>query len=97
MQAFSYAPPPAPPPPAAPPETLVSQRLAPVVHGDLSFTVGGGSHGSSFYGGSADLFVTDPTGTFTVGVGVSEYRAHGWGGPYGLFCTPYAGPFPPGY
>jgi len=95
MQAFSYAP--APPPPPAPPESLVPAPRDFAVHGDLSFTVGGGGHGTSFYGGSADLFVTDPTGTFTLGVGVSEYRGRGRAGPYGLFCTPYAGPFAPGF
>jgi hypothetical protein len=94
MQSFSYAPPPLPP---APPESLVPAPRSAEVHGDLSFTVGGGGHGSSFYGGSADLFITDPTGTLTIGVGVSEYRGRGWGGPYGLFCTPYAGPFAPGF
>jgi len=93
METFSYA----PQPPPAPPESLVPAPRAAEVHGDLSFTVGGGSHGRGFYGGSADLFVTDPTGTFTVGVGVSEYRGRGWAGPYGLLCTPYEGPFPPGF
>jgi len=95
LQPFLYAPPPAPPPPA-PRKPWVSALLETQVHGDLSFSFGGG-HGFSAYGGSADIYVTDPTGTFTVGVGVGEYRARGWAGPYGLFCPPYAGPFAPGY
>jgi len=91
-QAFEYVP--APP---APPEALVSAPPAVQVHGDLSFTVGGGSHGSGFYGASMDLYVTNPSGTFTVGVGVAEYRGRGFLGPYGPYCPPYAGPFLPGY
>lgn len=71
---------------AAPPETLVSAPPKAQVHGDLSLTVGGGSHGSSFYGTSADLFVTDPSGRFTVGVSVSTFRSKGFVGPYGPGC-----------
>ena len=82
-QAFTYARPAAPPPPAS----LVSAPLSVEVHGDLSLTVGGGSHGSSFYGTSMDLFVTDPSGKFTIGVGFSEYRGKGFFNPYGL-CEP---------
>jgi hypothetical protein len=52
------------------------------VHGDLSLTVGAGSHGSSFYGTSLDLFASDPSGKFTIGVGVSDYRGRGLIGPY---------------
>jgi hypothetical protein len=47
------------------------------IHGDVSFTVGAGSHGSSFYGTSVDLSVTDPTGHFTVAVGFDDYRGKG--------------------
>jgi hypothetical protein len=92
LQEFAYV-------PAAQPsaETLVSAPLGAQVHGDLSFTVGGGSHGSSFYGTSMDLFVTDPTGKFTLGVGFSDYRGRGFFGPYGLLCPPYAGPYAPGF
>jgi hypothetical protein len=91
-QGFAYA------PPAAPAsDVLVSAPLRPEIHGDVSFTVGGGSHGSSFYGSSADLFVTDPTGRFTVGVGVSEYRGRGFFGPFGLCDPAYAGPYAPGF
>ncbi|HXQ80767.1 MAG TPA: hypothetical protein VN775_05620 [Opitutaceae bacterium] len=91
-QAFEYVP--APP---TPPEPLVSAPPAAQVHGDLSFTVGGGSHGSGFYGASMDMYVTDPSGRFTVGVGVAEYRGRGFLGPYGPYCPPYAGPFLPGF
>ena len=70
-----------------PPSSLVSAPLSVEVHGDLSLTVGGGSHGSSFYGTSMDLFVTDPSGKFTIGVGFSEYRGKGFFNPYGL-CEP---------
>jgi len=92
MQVFTYE-----PPPPAPPRVSLPAPHTVEVHGDLSLTVGGGGHGSSFYGASADVFVTDPTRTFTVGVGVAEFRARGWAGPYGpygLYCAPYAGPFP---
>ena len=95
LQAFEYVPP--PPTPPAPPEILVPPPPATEVHGDVSFTVGGGSHGSSFYGGAMDLFVTDPSGRFTVGVGLSEYRGRGCFGPYGICGPLYGGPFPPGF
>ena len=48
------------------------------IHGDVSMTVGVGSHGSSFYGGGFDVFATDPSGKLTLGVGVSEYRGKGY-------------------
>jgi hypothetical protein len=82
-QEFSYRPNLSAPPP---PEDVVSPPPAVQVHGDLSFTVGGGSHGSSFYGTSMDVFVTDPSGKFTIGVGVSEFRGRGFFGPYGPLC-----------
>lgn len=95
-RAIAYGPPPsasfayAPPAAAAPPETLVSAPPKMQVHGDLAFTLGGGSHGSSFYGTSADLFVTDPSGKFTLGIGVSEFHSKGPIGLYGPYC-----PVPP--
>jgi hypothetical protein len=95
LQAFEYVP--APPAPPAPPEILVSPPPATEVHGDLSFTIGGGSHGSSFYGSSMDLLVTDPSGRFTVGVGLSEYRGRGCFGPYSICGPLYGGPFLPGF
>jgi hypothetical protein len=95
LQAFEYLP--APPAPPAPPEILVSAPPAAEVHGDLSFTIGGGSHGSSFYGSSMDLFVTDPSGKFTIGVGLSEYRGRGCFGPYSIYGPLYGGPFLPGF
>jgi hypothetical protein len=72
-QAISYAPQPA----AVSSATTVSRPPGIDVHGDLSFSIGAGSHGSSFYGTSADVFATDPSGKFTLGVGFSEYRGHG--------------------
>jgi hypothetical protein len=75
-QAFAYSPPAKSTPPA--PVTLVSQPPHLEVHGDVSLTVGAGSHGSNFYGTSADLFVTDPTGKYTIGVGYSQYHGKGY-------------------
>ncbi len=95
-QSFSYSPPPTPAP--APAETVVSDLARTQVHGDVSLTVGGGSHGQSFYGTSADLFVTDPTGRFTVGVGFDSYRGRGLLGlcgpdsAYGPYGPVYGGP-----
>jgi hypothetical protein len=74
-----------------PPESVVLPPPAVQIHGDLSFTVGGGSHGSSFYGTSMDVFVTDPSGKYTIGVGVSEFRSKGYFGPVAPFCFE---PFP---
>jgi hypothetical protein len=85
-QTFEYV----PPPPTPPVETLVSAPLGLQVHGDVSFTVGGG-HGSNFYGSSVDLFVTDPSGKFTLGIGVGEYRGKGLFWPYAL-SGPIYGP-----
>jgi len=85
LQTFEFV-----PPPPVPPETPVPAPPAAEVHGDLSFTIGRGGRGSSFYGSSVDLFVTDPSGRFTVGVGFSDYRGRGYFGPY---CSPYEGPF----
>jgi hypothetical protein len=110
---FTYAPPrttvapiASAPKPAAP-NPIVSTLEHMEVHGDVSFTVGGGSHGSSFYGTSMDVYATDPSGRFTVGVGVSDYHGKGLlalcapdpayspfallGPPYG----PYYGPYGP--
>ncbi len=90
---FTYSPPPKP----APVETLVSTPPQFEVHGDVSFTLGGGSHGSSFYGTSADVFVTDPSGRFTLGIGVSEFRSRGLIGPYDpCMIEPYD-PWLPGW
>jgi hypothetical protein len=93
-EAFSYAPPPGPPPPAPVITLAPAPRLD--LHGDVSVTIGGGSHGSSFYGTSLDLYATDPSGKFTVGIGFSEYRARGPIGLYGPYCPllfepPYVG------
>jgi hypothetical protein len=92
-EGFRYAPPPSPTPKPAVTETevVLPQKLQ--VHGDVSLTVGGGGHGQSFYGTSADVYVTDPNHGFTVGVSFSEFRGKGLldlCGPYG----PY-GPYSP--
>jgi hypothetical protein len=101
-QPFVYSPPPAKPAPAAPPpETLVSAPLHAEIHGDVSLMVGGGSHGTSFYGTSLDLNVTDPSGKFTLGVSFDEFRGKGILPLYGPFAPygPYAayGPIGPAY
>jgi hypothetical protein len=86
-QAFAYIPStPIPSAPVPPPQDVVSAPPSLQVHGDLSFTVGGGSHGSSFYGTSMEVFVTDPSGKYTVGVGVSEFRSRGFVGPFVPLC-----------
>lgn len=90
--AFSYAPAAAP----APQQTLVPAPARPQVHGDLSLTLGGG-HGSSFYGVGADVFVTDPSGKYTLGVGVSQFHGKGFIGPYGPYCLLPDGPILPGW
>ena len=92
LSPFAYS----PPAPQSPGETLVPSPRRPEVHGDVSATVGGG-HGSSFYGASFDLFVTDPSGRFTLGVGVSEFRAKGPMGPFGPYCLIPCGPILPGW
>ena len=75
-QAFAYSPPRVAQPPL-PPAATVAPPMRAEIHGDVSFTVGAGSRGSSFYGTSVDLSVTDPTGHFTVAVGFDEYRGKG--------------------
>jgi hypothetical protein len=55
----------------------VSSPPKPEVHGDVAVTVGAGSHGSSFFGTQADLWLTDPSGKWTLGVGVSQFKAKG--------------------
>jgi hypothetical protein len=75
-QMFAYSQPKVAPPPL-PPKAAVTTPLKAEVHGDISFTVGAGSHGSSFYGTSMDVAVTDPTGHFTLAVGFDDYRGKG--------------------
>jgi len=62
-------------------------------HGELSLTVGGSKRGS-FYGGSAAVSTTDPSGKFTLSVAVSEYKGKGlpycYDGPYALGYGPYS-------
>jgi hypothetical protein len=80
-QAFTYSPAPQPTPAPAPktavPNPVISTLERMQIHGDLSFTVGGGSHGQSFYGTSMDVNATDPTGHFTIGVGLDDYKGRG--------------------
>jgi hypothetical protein len=94
---FVYSPPAAKaePPPST---TNVSEPLRAQVHGDLSLTVGGGSHGRSFYGTAADVRVTDPSGKFTIAVGFEQFKGKGLlglcsdFGPYGPYGPALAGP-----
>lgn len=92
-QGFRYAPPPTPAP--AVKESDVTLSAKPQIHGDVSVTVGGGSHGQSFYGTSADAYLVDPKHGFTIGVGFSEFRGKGLldlCGPYGPYAPVYEGP-----
>jgi hypothetical protein len=100
-EAFAYTPPKVLPPPAPVKESVVSTVKKAEVHGDVSLTVGAGSHGSSFYGTGMDVSVTDPTGHFTVAVGFDTFHGKGllglcgpdgiYGPPYGV--GPYLGPY----
>ena len=92
-QGFVYSPPAAKP--AAPPSDVDITPNKLEVHGDVSFTIGGASHGGSFYGTSMDATLTDPKHGFTLGVGFSEFRGKGLLG----LCGPYGpyGPYAPGY
>jgi hypothetical protein len=97
-RAISLGPPPSdtftyqarPKPPV--PETIITEPPKLSVHGDVAVMFGAGSHGTSFFGTSADVFVTDPSGKFTLGVGVSEIRSRGYFGPYGPYCAAFDGP-----
>jgi hypothetical protein len=100
-EAFAYTPPKVLPPPAPPASHSVVEDVKKAeVHGDVSLTVGAGSHGSSFYGTGMDVSVTDPTGRFTVAVGFETFHGKGllalcgpdgiYGPPYGVL--PYLGP-----
>jgi len=69
------------------------------VHGDVSFTVGGSSHGGSFYGTSDDIVITDPNHSFTLAVGVDDYHGKGplaiYAGGYPYYPYGPYGPFSP--
>lgn len=58
------------------PSEMTVPPLRPQIHGDVSFTIGGGK-GGSFYGGSMDVIMTDPEGRYSAAVGFSEYRGRG--------------------
>ena len=76
-------------------------------HGELSLTVGGSKRGT-FYGGTAEIDETDPSGNFTLSVAVSQFRGKGlpycYDGPYAYGYGPYRyggygpiGAYPYGY
>jgi len=90
---------PAPAPKPGPTDAAVSYLKQLEVHGDVSFTVGGASHGGSFYGTSDDVVITDPVHNFSLAFGVDDYHAKG---PVGLYAAGYPynpyglyGPFSP--
>ncbi len=90
VQAFTYD----RPAPTAPVKEIDVTPPHMEVHGDVSLTVGGGGHGSSFYGTSMDVVAIDPSGRFTVGVGFSDFHSKGILTP----CLPYyGGPAYPGW
>ncbi len=78
------------PRPAAPGAVAVVPTKPPglEVHGDVSFTIGGGS-GGSFYGTALDLILTDPNGNYTIALGFSTYHGSGRG-----LADPWLGPGP---
>jgi len=104
---FVYQPKLAPPPAvpigasaaaASPPASLPMKPQGLIVHGDVSFTVGGGS-GGSFYGTGLDVILSDPNGKYSIALGFSTF--HGSGRYYpspllspGPFLAPDA-PFAP--
>jgi hypothetical protein len=101
-QEFTFRPPTPKVTPAPPPTpTQVSAPLKAEIHGDVSLIVGGGSHGSSFYGTSFDAYYTDPSGKFTIAVGVDDFHGKGLLPFYGAFepYGPYSayGPIGPDY
>lgn len=65
-------------PAAAPVQTWSLPPQKWEVHGDLSLVIGGGSHGSSFYGTGADVYATDPSGKWTLGLGYEEIHGKGF-------------------
>ena len=57
--------------------TSIMLRRAPEIHGEVSFMVGGGSHGYSEYGGAIDLNYYNPDYHFSLDVGYSELHSSG--------------------
>jgi hypothetical protein len=89
---FAYQPKLAPPPlaplgasaaAAASPASLPMKQQGLIVHGDVSFTVGGGS-GGSFYGTGLDVILSDPKGQYTIALGFSTFHGSGRYYPYPL-------------
>jgi hypothetical protein len=68
---------------AAAPASLPMKPQGLVVHGDVSFTVGGGS-GGSFYGTGLDVILSDPKGKYTIALGFSTFHGSGRYYPYPL-------------
>jgi hypothetical protein len=64
-------------------EHLASYRRSPEIHGEVSVFVGAGSGGRSWYGGSFETEITDPSHHLTVAVGVSEIKGRGLRPCYG--------------
>lgn len=58
-------------------EAIQELKPKPEVHGEVSMFVGSTSHRGSFYGGSFDAVVIDPSHRFSIGVGMSEVRGKG--------------------
>jgi len=84
-------------PPPAPPLVFTPVPLKPEVHGDLSFTVGGGK-GVSFYGSTLDLYVIDPQGRYAISVSLSQFHGKGPISPCLLDPSwPWFGPAPGPY
>lgn len=59
------------------------------IHGSVSFTVGAGSGGRSFYGGTVEVEQTDPAKGYTIAVAYSEFHGKGMWGPYGPYGYGY--------
>lgn len=66
---------------------IVARRTKPIVHGEVTLTVGTGRDGS-FQAASVYTEVSDPERHVTVGIGVSTFRGKGG------WCR---GPYPAGY
>lgn len=67
----------APPPSADSPAEVTLEKAKPKVHGQVSAFYGQSSGGGSFYGGSFDAMMIDPTGKYAIGIGLSEIRTRG--------------------
>jgi hypothetical protein len=69
------------------PASVSAPGWHPEVHGEIALTVGGGK-GGSFYGGGADVVITDPEHGFTLALGYAQFRGKGFYGPAALaYCA----------